>query len=309
MKKTHFLLHILFVVVVIGILLLLCPPLFQESYADKNIGYAKEAEKAAGKNASSGTNNTDPQYKYNPNDINEQYHSNQLNEDNKTQVEFVPNLSLVDPSPIYNQSGTYKIDSIGYVPNYANSLYLSTTTGLSQTSPIKDAPYLFGGFCKEQSWNKQLVDDKCRKLDKDVCASTDCCVLLGGEKCFAGNEQGPSIRNSYSDFTIVNRDFYYYNGKCYGNCPNNYFGAMTLPGNPENTQDAMLVKDEKAYDQYFNGEFDQFEKKTNNLQDIIPATAVSSVPTSSPAYTMPTNSLAPTTGTTIAPVPMNNVVI
>ena len=172
---------------------------------------------------------------YNPYDINEVYHHNELNgqDKEKSHTVFNPILELVDPPPIYYETGTYKVDPVSYVPNYADSLYLSKTTGLSQTSPITDAPYLYSGFCKQDSSNKQLIDDKCRKLDKDVCASTECCVLLGGQKCVAGNDQGPSINNSYSDFTITNRDFYYYTGKCYGNCPNGYFGPMNIPGMTE----------------------------------------------------------------------------
>jgi len=204
---------------------------------------------------------------YNPNDINEIYHHNELDGYNKEKghTAFNPVLSLLDPPPLYYEPGTYKVDSVGYVPNYADSLYLSTTTGISQTSPITQAPYLYGGFCKQNSQNKQAIDDKCRTLDKDVCASTECCVLLGGQKCVAGNERGPSIKNSYSDFTIVNRDFYYYSGKCYGNCPNDYFGPMELKGISESPKDSMILNEEKAYDKQFDNEYNQFMDETSNI--------------------------------------------
>ena len=41
---------------------------------------------------------------------------------------------------------------------------------------------------------------------------------FGGTKCVAGDQNGPTLRNNYGDLTIKNRDFYYYKGKCYGNC-------------------------------------------------------------------------------------------
>jgi hypothetical protein len=205
------------------------------------------------------TTTVNPKITYNPNNINEVYHYNEQNPQDKEakQKKFDPVLDLVDPPPLYNEPGSYTIDSTGYVPNYADSVYLSTTTGLSQISAIKNAPYMYGGFCKENAADKQSINTKCNTLDKDVCASTECCVLLGGQKCVAGNEQGPSIPNSYSDFTIVNRDFYYYSGKCYGNCPNDYFGPISIPGMKEDTQSAMILKDEAQFESTMNKEFNQ----------------------------------------------------
>jgi hypothetical protein len=46
--------------------------------------------------------------------------------------------------------------------------------------------------------------------------------LFGGAKCVAGNDRGPSIQSNYSDFLVKNRDYYYYKGKCYGNCTQSY---------------------------------------------------------------------------------------
>jgi hypothetical protein len=201
----------------------------------------------------------DRQTIYNPNDINQVYHYNEGTPQDKeeSQEVFKPVLDLVNPPPLFYESGSYIVDSTGYVPNYADSIYLSSTTGFSQIGTIENAPYMYGGFCKENSSDKQTINAKCSKLDKDVCASTECCVLLGGQKCVAGNEQGPSIPNSYSDFTIVNRDFYYYSGKCYGNCPNDYFGPMSIPGMKEDTQNAMVLKDEVMFENDLNKEFNQ----------------------------------------------------
>jgi hypothetical protein len=219
-----------------------------------------------------GPTNKEPTY--NPNDLNEVYHYNEgtPQDKEKKQQKFDPMEPGFDlnPSPLYYEPGSYAIDSTGYVPNYSDSLYLSTTSGMSQISTIKDAPYLYGGFCNENSNDKQTINSKCNKLDKDVCASTECCVLLGGQKCVAGNQQGPSIPNSYSDFTIVNRDFYYYSGKCFGNCPNGNFGPINVLTNTENTQNAMILKDEQQFEQSLNNQYNKVVDAGNTSRPAIP---------------------------------------
>jgi hypothetical protein len=75
-----------------------------------------------------------------------------------------------------------------------------------------------GGFCAATKSSMINREQKCLQQDVNTCASTECCVLLGGEKCVAGNANGPSMKSNYSDFLLVNRDYYYYKGKCYGNC-------------------------------------------------------------------------------------------
>lgn len=216
-------------------------------------------KKDPNKTSSTPTSTPDPkdETKYNPNDPNEIYHYDEKTPQEKEAKEtnFDVDLSLLDISPLYNEPGSYVVDSTGYVPNYSDSLYLSTTSGMSQTSKIVDAPYLFGGFCAEKSANKQDINTKCNTLEKDVCGSTECCVLLGGEKCVAGNANGPSISSVYNDSTIVNRDFYYYSGKCYGNCPNSYFGPAEFPPMQEDTQNAMNLQDEALFDTQLNNEF------------------------------------------------------
>jgi hypothetical protein len=64
------------------------------------------------------------------------------------------------------------------------------------------------------------LEEKCNAVAPESCASTSCCVLLGGEKCVSGNENGPYMTANYTDYTLTarNKDFYYYQGKCYGNC-------------------------------------------------------------------------------------------
>ncbi len=136
------------------------------------------------------------------------------------QTKFDVDLKLIDPYPIYYEPGSFPFNSaMGYQPNYEDSIYLSRTTNLSQTTPITQASYLQGGFCTEYATDNLAKNQKCTTLDPQTCASTSCCVLMGGTKCVAGSETGASNKPVYSDMTIQNRDYWYYQGKCYGNCP------------------------------------------------------------------------------------------
>lgn len=135
------------------------------------------------------------------------------------QINFDVSVNLIDPYPVYYEPGSFPFASTGYLPTYEDSIYLSKTTNLSQTAPITNAPYLQGGFCKQYANDDQTRNAKCNTLSQDTCASTECCVLVGGTKCVAGGTEGPTIKSVFSDVTIPNRDYWYYQGKCMGNCP------------------------------------------------------------------------------------------
>jgi hypothetical protein len=121
------------------------------------------------------------------------------------------------------------------VPTYEDSVYLSRTARNAQLlpgagaeggkgpAPVFNTNSQLGGFCEANKNDKQKIEEKCMAIEKGACASTSCCVLLGGEKCVAGNENGPYMTANYTDYTLAtrNRDFYYYQGKCYGNCAKN----------------------------------------------------------------------------------------
>jgi hypothetical protein len=157
---------------------------------------------------------------YDPNDMSE-IRNKELtpNEKEKKQTKFNVDINLVNPKPVYYEPGSYTFGASTYIPNYEQSVYLSKTTGLSQTAPLSLTPNNTGGFCSAMQNDKIGLDKKCQSLDPDVCPSTNCCVLLGGEKCFAGDETGPANKSAFSTKTVVNRDYYYYKSKCYGNCP------------------------------------------------------------------------------------------
>jgi hypothetical protein len=127
-----------------------------------------------------------------------------------TEAEFSPVL--------YYVPGAYKFGSSNYVPNYEDSVYLSRTTRQMQASPVYNTASMLGGFCNQNKNDTVTIEAKCGALDLNTCASTSCCTLLGGQKCVAGNKNGPTNAANYSDYSLKNKDFYYYQGKCYGNC-------------------------------------------------------------------------------------------
>ena len=119
-------------------------------------------------------------------------------------------------TPTYYTPGSFVFGPSNYVPNYEDSVYLSRTTGLSTVSTAVPANSVMGGFCS--STDKTTIEQKCNSIPADQCASTSCCVLLGGTKCVSGNDKGPTMKSNYTDPTIITKDYYYYQGKCYGFC-------------------------------------------------------------------------------------------
>ena len=119
-------------------------------------------------------------------------------------------------APTYYTPGSFVFGPSNYVPNYEDSVYLSRTTGQSTVSTAVPASSKMGGFCN--STDKSVIEQKCNAIPLDQCASTSCCVLLGGTKCVSGNEEGPTMKSNYTDPTITTKDYYYYQGKCYGFC-------------------------------------------------------------------------------------------
>jgi len=157
-------------------------------------------------------------------------------EKEELQKNFDVNLDRIKPPPIYYEPGSYTFGATGYIPDYERSIYLSKTTNLSQVDDITvGVPYLEGGFCTQYANSPQNMEQKCQSLDNQTCATTSCCVLLGGQKCVSGDSQGPKIRNNYSDTQIVNRDYYYYQGKCFGNCDPNSSTRVKPSSTPTST--------------------------------------------------------------------------
>jgi len=114
----------------------------------------------------------------------------------------------------YYPSGSYVFNPPTYVPNYEESVFLSKMTNLPTVADVDQN-------IRDINTNGSTVDKetKCNGLDHTSCKNSEYCILFGGEKCIAGNDTGPEIKSNYSDITIMNRDYYYYKDKCYGNCP------------------------------------------------------------------------------------------
>ena len=130
----------------------------------------------------------------------------------------------VTTTPRYNDPGYFRFSPSPYVPNYEDSIYLSRLTQYDDKSAqvvdyATGLPPSAGGFCAANKNNTIEIETQCGKIGKDACASTSCCVLLGGTKCVAGDDSGPMMKANYSDVSVLNRDYYYYQGKCYGHCP------------------------------------------------------------------------------------------
>lgn len=125
--------------------------------------------------------------------------------------------SAVEGDITYLKPGSFRYTPGNYVPNYADSVFLSRVTQLPTVSYYTPAT-LKKGFCELYKNDAENLEKSCQKLNADSCASSTCCVLLGGSKCVSGNSNGPLDRTNYSDIFVRNKDFYYYQGKCFGNC-------------------------------------------------------------------------------------------
>lgn len=157
---------------------------------------------------------------YDSKDLSVQYHSDPIN---TTHDEYVfQDASFNDQIYIpksYYTSGAFPYGPATWEPSYADSVYLSKTTNEYTMLPVISTQLLQRGFCAEKDTDKEKVEQICKQLGTDVCSSTSCCVLLGGTNCVSGDRGGPTYKANYSDPYLQRKDFYYYQGKCYGNCP------------------------------------------------------------------------------------------
>ena len=72
------------------------------------------------------------------------------------------------------------------------------------------------GFCKTYTTPTELIQ-KCGALTPENCNQTDCCIVLNGSKCVAGNEQGPTVQVDENGKDI-DYAYYSYKNNCYGSC-------------------------------------------------------------------------------------------
>jgi hypothetical protein len=180
-------------------------------------------------------NKSGPQYS---SDVNKVYHedpSKKVVDDSSTGISVNGNVDLMKDATgkvvplgslldgVYVQKGNntannYIQNNPLYVPDYEDSVYLSRTATFPYIDSIKYNKVSASGICNKYGNDIKKLERACNNLDKNICAATSCCVLIGGSKCASGNEFGPFNINNYNDQLFVNRDYYYYNGNCYGNC-------------------------------------------------------------------------------------------
>lgn len=161
--------------------------------------------------------------KYDPSNYNIQYHETAA-DINASNSDIVPIVSNTPTAATYYNTNTntnttqMKYGPINYVPNYEDTVYFSKLTGLGYQSPVTNANYQLSGFCKYDRFFPEKIEQKCNALNVDTCATTSCCVLLGNNKCVAGDNSGPKYKSHYTDSDVVIKDKYFYLGRCYGNC-------------------------------------------------------------------------------------------
>lgn len=112
------------------------------------------------------------------------------------------------------------VSNINLNPEKTNKKVVQVVNIEALTS-IKDSPNTsinlnpVSDFCKSSS---DSLKESCSKLTKKNCNATTCCIMLNGEKCVAGNQDGPTFKTESGEDIVV--DYYYYQNKCYGNsCP------------------------------------------------------------------------------------------
>ena len=96
-----------------------------------------------------------------------------------------------------------------FVENFSNNTpdsNLDITTNSSES------------FCKSHVGSSNTLEQSCNNLTTSRCNTVSCCVLLNGAKCVAGKSNGPTFQTDPSG-NKINFDYYYYQKKCYGNCP------------------------------------------------------------------------------------------
>jgi len=144
-----------------------------------------------------------------------------INQDNSLDFQGEYSIPILAPTPPVLSSTSLVLGGpADYAPSYNNTVNFSKLSGFSYSSPITDSNDVNGGFCSYNKKNPEQLEYQCNQLNKDTCASTSCCVLLGGSKCVYGNKNGVYMKANYTDPSILNKDRYYYLGNCYGNCVN-----------------------------------------------------------------------------------------
>jgi hypothetical protein len=193
---------------------------------------------------------------------------------NTQEPPLTPSLTLTTPTSLPSEIILVQPPPGSFQPLVHDNINYSHLTGNSYASSVYQTNDLFGGFCAYNQTNPAQIESICNGLDKNVCSSTQCCVLIGGEKCVAGNENGPTNYSNYSDPAVFHRDLYYYQGKCYGNCQNALKDTNVIPSVPTTASTASTGLQSQSQSQSQQTQPQQTQPPTNVLN-------VPNVPTAS----------------------------
>lgn len=127
-------------------------------------------------------------------------------------------INYLNDNMYYSPNNTVSYVTGAYVPTYEDSVYLTRSSLVSNAKPMYESNEALAGFCSYAEYDDSQKEIICNALEKEVCASAQCCVLLGGMKCVTGDEYGPTMKENYNDPKIPVKDYYFYDGKCFGNC-------------------------------------------------------------------------------------------
>ena len=90
---------------------------------------------------------------------------------------------------------------------------------VAPANPFPDSTFFTGtkfsdAFCSINNTNPTNLNDKCAMLTSENCNATNCCIWANGNKCVAGNANGPT----YITGVTTDADYYSYKYQCYGDC-------------------------------------------------------------------------------------------
>lgn len=121
-----------------------------------------------------------------------------------TDTDVVP-IDQTDVLPLDNTISLPQSESSVNNNNLNNKLIQ-----LNKTATEKYVETLCNGTPEE-------IEKKCKKLTKNNCKLTKCCVLLDNAKCVSGSSTGPTFLTDDKNNKIEYNN-YIYNSDCYGNC-------------------------------------------------------------------------------------------
>lgn len=113
----------------------------------------------------------------------------------------------------FNYDSLYNTDNMTPKYSFMNSSFMY------KSYLMDDNDYLNEIYFNRNPLEMETV---CKNMDKETCGLTSSCVYVGNDKCVPGNKRGP-----YTTYSDINLDYYYYRGKCYGNCPGQFNSKKT----------------------------------------------------------------------------------